>query len=53
MLAMTALMSGSANAAWMSAARAAGEACAARVVGYSTGLGALDWELQRPGENPR
>jgi hypothetical protein len=37
MLAMIALIAGSANAAWMSAARCAGEACAARVLGYSTG----------------
>lgn len=38
MLANTALTSGSAKAAWMSAARASGEAPIVRVVGYSTVL---------------
>lgn len=36
MLAITALMSGSAKAAWMSAARSSGAAPIVRVVGYST-----------------
>jgi len=37
MLAITAATSGSAKAAWISSARSAGDASAARVVGYSTG----------------
>src|SRR5450759_2486507 len=37
MLDMIALISGSANAAWMSAARSCGVAPTLRVVGYSTG----------------
>jgi hypothetical protein len=38
MLAITAAMPGSANAAWMSAARSAGDEPIVRVTGYSTGI---------------